>query len=62
MMGFGPKAEYKQGVTNPRQESVEVATNTFLPHGVIIRVVLAQDVLWVGGVVWDATAHTVREF
>jgi len=48
-------------VTDPRQHGVEMAWNTFIPHGINVCLVCALGVLWIGGLVLNATGHTVRE-
>jgi len=49
-------------MTNPSQHDIEMTTNTHNPHGIRIRLIFAFDMLWVGGVVSEATKRAVREF
>jgi len=49
-------------MTNPSQHNIEMTTDTFNPHGINIRLVCALGMLWIGGLVFEATKHTDREF
>ena len=49
-------------MTDPNQHNIETPRNKSLPNGVNIHRVRAPDMLWIGGVVYDVTEHTIREF
>ena len=49
-------------VVNLGQHCVKTTLNTFIPHRINVRLMLALSVLWVGGVVYHRAWHTVREF
>ena len=48
-------------MTNPSQHNIKMTTDTFNPHGINIRLVCAPGMLRIGGLVFEATEHTVRE-
>jgi len=49
-------------MTNPQQHSVKITKNISIPKGINKCLVCAPGMLWVEGIVWSGTGHTVREF
>ena len=49
-------------MTNPSYHDMKVTRNASNLHGINIRLVYAPDMLWIGGVIYRVTEHTVREF
>jgi len=49
-------------MTNPSQHSSKSTPNIYLPHGINIRLIEAQGMRWIGGVVCNVTGYAVREF
>ena len=47
-------------MTNLTQHIFKMIRNTPIPHGINIRLICALDMLWIVGVIQDATEHTVR--
>jgi len=49
-------------MTNPSQHGLKMARNTSIPHGINKRFTFALDMLWIEGVIYGITEHTIREF
>ena len=49
-------------MTNPSQHGPKMIRDTSSPHGINKRFMFALDMLWIGGVVFGITEHTIREF
>jgi len=49
-------------MTNLSQHGNKTIRNTSIPHGINKRFIQPPDVFWIGGVIYNVTGHTVREF
>ena len=49
-------------MTNSSEHGPKMTSDTSIPHGINVRLGFAPDMLWIGGVIYDNTGHTVRKF